>query len=765
MKTAIMTWFQYYNYGTALQVTALSNILKELGHEPYVINYKTSGQTTVIPNNSIKNYTQKLYKRIKNLFIKSYASTYRTQKFEDFFKHNLNFTDYCKTQSDLEKLSSDFDSFICGSDQIWAPNCFDPHYFLDFIYDENIKIAYAPSVGLPSIDDRYIRDNIKKLTSKIKYISTREQSGSELISKLINKQVRTVLDPTLLLNSDYWQRIANNDNTKISESKPYILVYMLGNNNKHWKQIKSISQTLQMELKIIPVFEHDTKRKGCIQEPIGPSEFIQLINNCSYICTDSFHGLAFAINFNKNFCIFERFKNTDTINQNSRIYNLLNLLGLNSRIFKSTSNNNVYSNIDYKIVDQKLDILRQDSISFLKDSLVSVEEYLNVNKKKNKDLFETHSLCCGCGACSIICPTKAITINRNDDGFWNAELNKELCVSCGKCNEVCPLLNRKYNKSIDESMVYSYKDSSKEVLLKSSSGGIAHRLAENGIQKNYSILGCKFDPEKHNAYHVLVRPDNREQITNFAGSKYMQSCFHIALKELKDSSDNAVVFGTPCQIAGARNLLKDKGNLIFVDLICHGIPTYNLYKKYLEYLNNYKNFDTKGYLNTIFRYKPKGWREIYIYNDNKGKYICYDQNTDLYFISFEECGCYSKSCYECPWRDESAADIRIGDYWHKKFSKNQTGVSMVMTFTPNGESFFKEIANKKLGYITKESYNDYYQCQQTKNMPRPVFWEEYIKDLTSEKDFYNIFNTYAKPFAIKRRMNKIINIIRSFIKK
>ena len=104
--------------------------------------------------------------------------------------------------SDLEALNPEFDAFICGSDQIWAPSSYNPHYFLDYVREPEKMIAYAPSIGLPQISDENVSNRIKYFTSRFTHISTRERQGSEIIGKLLGRTVETVVDPTLLLSKE-----------------------------------------------------------------------------------------------------------------------------------------------------------------------------------------------------------------------------------------------------------------------------------------------------------------------------------------------------------------------------------------------------------------------------------------------------------------------------------------------------------------------------------------------------------------------------------
>lgn len=749
-KVGIMTWFQYHNYGTALQITALSEILKQIGCSPTVIKYYTKPSIFEPASEPFVEYIiRKCIRRIKSIGKSHYSTMEREKKFDEFLSNHLLFTDKCDTLSELEALNDKFDYFVCGSDQIWAPSCFDPHYFLDFISDNRKKIAYAPSVGLPKIKDRNTKAEMARLARQIAHLSTREKSGSALIADITGREVKTVLDPTLLLYEDDWDKLIDSD-CKLPKT-PYLIVYMLGQNESAWKKVYDIADKLHLNVNIIPVFKKDYNRKGCITYPIGPSEFLSLLKNASYVCTDSFHGMAFSVNFNKQFTVFERFKRHDSLNQNSRIYNLADALNLNDRIYRRNSDTKtIYAEIDYKRINDTRRKLVDDSLDYLKSALDAAISF-DIEKKNN--IRRNHTLCCGCGSCKSVCPADAIEVKMNKDGFFSAFIDNGKCISCGKCITVCPYASNDFSKHITQGAIYSFKSKSPDVLLKSSSGGAAFHISQIMQRKGYSVVGCTYDVEKQKARHIVVDPTEKDRLSRLQGSKYMQSEFAPVAEQIyRDREKNILIIGTPCQIAGVRNLLKDRSNVIYADLICHGVPSYHLFTKYREYLHRRKRINPADF-DIVFRDKRFGWRERYIYtHDFKNENIAH-QNKDLYFLSFEHGFCYSHSCYECPWRDKSAADLRLGDYWHKKFEKDKTGVSEVIAMTESGRKIIEEMQEEGVADIISRQIEDYTTVQQMTNHREPVFWQKYIDALSNEDvKLEEAHNKYVLPAEKIRRI-------------
>lgn len=749
-KVAILTTFQYYNYGTALQVTALSKVIDKLGLASYVINYHfKSTLAATMTDVSWKSWITHTCVVIRNHFKSTNIVNSSKDKFLGFYESNLRFTMRCDLLSELQQLNDEYDAFICGSDQIWNPLGFDSHAFLDFVSDNNKKIAYAPSVGLPKIKDRNTKAEMARLARQIAHLSTREKSGSALIADITGREVKTVLDPTLLLYEDDWDKLIDSD-CKLPKT-PYLIVYMLGQNESAWKKVYDIADKLHLNVNIIPVFKKDYNRKGCITYPIGPSEFLSLLKNASYVCTDSFHGMAFSVNFNKQFTVFERFKRHDSLNQNSRIYNLADALNLNDRIYRRNSDTKtIYAEIDYKRINDTRRKLVDDSLDYLKSAL---DAAISFDNEKKNNIRRNHTLCCGCGSCKSVCPADAIEVKMNKDGFFSAFIDNGKCISCGKCITVCPYASNDFSKHITQGAIYSFKSKSPDVLLKSSSGGAAFHISQIMQRKGYSVVACTYDVEKQKARHIVVDPTEKDRLSRLQGSKYMQSEFAPVAEQIyRDREKKYLIIGTPCQIAGVRNSLKDRSNVIYADLICHGVPSYHLFTKYREYLHRRKRINPADF-DIVFRDKRFGWREIYIYtHDFKNENIAH-QNKDLYFLSFVHGFCYSHSCYECPWRDKSAADLRLGDYWHKKFEKDKTGVSEVIAMTESGRKIIEEMQEEGVADIISQQIEDYTTVQQMTNHREPVFWQKYIDALSNEDvKLEEAHNKYVLPAEKIRRI-------------
>jgi len=184
-------------------------------------------------------------------------------------------------------------------------------------------------------------------------------------------------------------------------------------------------------------------------------------------------------------------------------------------------------------------------------------------------------LCCGCSACFNACPTGAIEIIEDGEGFNYPKINQEKCINCGLCKKMCPVLNSN-NKKLNYNNRKAYASYNKNIKerMESSSGGIFACLAKKIIEKNGLVVGAVINNENL-VEHTII--DNIDNIKELCGSKYLESNINKIYQTVKDNldKDKKVLFtGTPCQISGLKKYLrKDYNNLYTQDIICHGVPS------------------------------------------------------------------------------------------------------------------------------------------------------------------------------------------------
>lgn len=369
MKYGIITFHRAINFGAVLQAYALRKIIQKSGRECDIIDYRSDFIENTYKEPRL--IEQLNLKRIYNIIFRNGYLIFDKESFTKFLEEYLdvNGKNYFekKQMKDLEKK---YDKFIVGSDQVWNHNCtnFDKTYFLDFFDNSNKKTSYAASFGLEKISDEYVEE-YKNLLNNFKSISVREKQGAEIVKKLIGKEVPVVLDPTLLLDVNEWKEIARGN---IINEK-YILVYLLAETKSIIKFAKKLGK--QKGLKVIYINDRLFKKIGIKNlSKISPNYWITLFANAEYIVTNSFHGTAFAINFNKDFYTELLPKGAKV---NSRLINILELVGLNERLIntKEKKDKNKYLNmnsINYELVNKKLQKAREKSIEYINSEILEL---------------------------------------------------------------------------------------------------------------------------------------------------------------------------------------------------------------------------------------------------------------------------------------------------------------------------------------------------------------------------------------------------------
>lgn len=753
-KIGIMTWYKYQNFGTALQAVALPYVLKKNGYDAKLIDYTPRRIGKV----ECKDYPlfKMIYKKAISVFLGKYKSKERDELFKAFLD-KVSKTEPTNTYSELANLSRGFDAIICGSDQIWSPLCFDDKYYLSFVSNPNKKIAYAPSFGVASIKNKLIKQQISDLLEDFTYLSVREQQGADIISELCEKNTQVVLDPTLLLSSDEWDDII--DYTKIEKKinetikQKYIVCYFLGDGIKYKNYVKSFSKRTNLPVFCIPMQNkglYDSKTIFKMPFDVGPAEFVGLIKNAEYVLTDSFHAFAFSVIYNKKFIIFERFKKGDSQNQNSRIYNLANILSLNHCIVDYHKKGTVLTDdsIDYCKVNKVLDVEKRKSLDYLFKSIGNaiLEPHKQIHSVMN------NPMCCGCAACEKECPVSAIKIRENEKGFLNCVVDESICIQCGKCVKICPFHMIQGNTIENSLGLFSAYSRNTEVLRNSSSGGLSYEISNYCLENNYVVGGCSYDQHKEKAVHAVIESKEKQSIIQ--GSKYLQSDFS-SIYELISCDKKTVVFGLPCQIAGLHNVLsakKIRNNFILVDLICHGVPSQNLWRKYLGEIKTLLGNDYKSTTVVSFRDKNKGWQNKHISIKATKKTYDSKYEKDNFGVFFELGNCSMHTCFECPYRDKTVSDIRLGDYWGNKFVNNKKGVSMVSVMTPQGLELLKQL---KTICLKEQPIDDYYKVQYPYNQQKPIYYNELMMALISDEKLKTLRKKYCKKYEIQSRLGRI----------
>jgi hypothetical protein len=373
-RIGIVTWFAHQNYGQVLQAFALQTTIKQLGYEPELINYQprtVTSKTTSIFETIFSRLPQITASKVLRVLTRELYQLYhnrisaRKRLFKTFVKRYLKVG---QEVANINQLSLHYDGFICGSDQIWAPPVFNEYYYLSFETDPKRKISYAPSFGLNTIPES-LSKLVAAYTTNIKNLSVREETGANLLEELIGRRPYIVVDPTLLLDAEQWSQVES----RVAVRYPFILCYFLGDNPEHRMIVDKIKRETGLHVVILPFNTGDHFIKGfAAKSSVGPREFLSLVSNAELICTDSYHGVLFSINYNKPFLAFKRFSDEDPVSQNSRINHILGKYELWDRLVANNDVLRYNQKIDYSKVNKLLRLEREHSIAFLELSLAGI---------------------------------------------------------------------------------------------------------------------------------------------------------------------------------------------------------------------------------------------------------------------------------------------------------------------------------------------------------------------------------------------------------
>ncbi len=371
------------NYGTSLQGYAMLKKIQDLGYSceviryikklsykqkiQYIINAIRAGETKNIiaritkKNNLRKHpqYAEGIKRRTK------VVNKYKEIKIIPYFHKFIGF-------QALQEGTKIYDAIVVGSDQVWSPLSLPNKFFNLLFVDENMpKIAYASSFGVSEIPT-FQKKATGKYLDRFQVIGVREQRGKEIVESLSHKKAQVVADPTLLLDRKEWEKEIRE--SKKRETQPFIFCYFLGNNPNARKAANELKEKTGYKIITIRHMDEYVPEDEFFGDEapydIDPNDFIALISQATYVCTDSFHCTVFSIIFEKQFMTFYRFAIGSKTARNSRIDSLFSVLGINrERIYSNEICETINHKIDYTSVNQRLSQLREESIKFLTNAL------------------------------------------------------------------------------------------------------------------------------------------------------------------------------------------------------------------------------------------------------------------------------------------------------------------------------------------------------------------------------------------------------------
>ena len=383
-KVGIVSCYFKHNYGSMLQAYATQKILDDMNIENETINIdknidfsngkKKYYMGQVLNFQFIKSKLRMIKLKLDKKINKKHGKniSIRDKKYEEFRK-TFRLTEPYKTYAELnEKAEKDYSSVIVGSDQLWLPvNVVADYYTLNWVPEDVNKISFSTSFGVSIIPEKY-KEAYKKFLNRINYLSTREVAGQKIIKDLIGRDATLVCDPTLLFNKVEWMSIQKEE--PIIKGK-YIFCYFLGKNIEHRKFAERLKEKTGYKIVSLNHADEYVKYSDMFADEapydVGPAEFLNMIRNAEYVCTDSFHGTVFSLINNVKFFTFRRYNSKSKVSTNSRIDSLLRIVNLKERLINGDEDveKEIEKKIDFENVNIKLEEFRNTSKEFLKNAL------------------------------------------------------------------------------------------------------------------------------------------------------------------------------------------------------------------------------------------------------------------------------------------------------------------------------------------------------------------------------------------------------------
>lgn len=364
------------SYGSPMQAYATQQVFKKYGIDCELVKYSPI-------RNPVGEY-KNLFKTDKRLFCKRAAKfllrkmdfkkknvgkkqAIRAEAFDAFCKENIKFSEEFHTLEELNNYSNAFKVILSGSDQIWNPVNFDDGYYtLNVFPEEKKRISYSSSFGVSKVPEEK-KELLRSFVKKYDYISFRENAGAEICKEITGNEYPVTLDPTLLLEGTEWDKLISD---KSIIEGDYILAYSVS----HYKELRLLAKKMKANynLKIVTLPHLTGYNKldvhfGDIElYDITPSQWLNLIKNASYVCTDSFHGTIFSILLHKQFNVILPVFENEKVSTNVRITDLLQRIGLKQRVITLDEDvKKIEENIDWNKVESNLQLERQTSFEYL----------------------------------------------------------------------------------------------------------------------------------------------------------------------------------------------------------------------------------------------------------------------------------------------------------------------------------------------------------------------------------------------------------------
>lgn len=368
-RVAILTWCYHgaANFGQILQCYALQTLCEKYGLDATVIKYRHPDENELLDEIPAKGRERRNYELAwRNEHLENQSGS-QAKRFLSFIDENIHLSGQCYSIEDVQEETADKDYLIVGSDQLWNPIWFDEIFLLGFAKSSQRCFSYA--TGGITTDEGSCRGIIKQIATGIAHfsgVSVREPISAEILRKYTGKEIVDVLDPTLMLDTAEWDTVCGERLIK----GDYILCFCIGLIQPQKHLLREIARKhgvehvvyIRMNFSNEHLYENELFKEI---DAVGPREFISLIKNAEAVCTDSFHGCAFSILYERDFYLLSRAYCDENEASRIRTDNLLEKFGIGNRYVTARKNLFDMERIDYGKVMKNLLFWRKTSAKYM----------------------------------------------------------------------------------------------------------------------------------------------------------------------------------------------------------------------------------------------------------------------------------------------------------------------------------------------------------------------------------------------------------------
>lgn len=790
-KIGILTLPLNENIGGNLQAYALMEKLRQLGHEPVLINrrYHPQGYPNDVPakylaiDNGLNLYAE--FTGFKddlpnlsfiNHFISPVTRPYQWSK--QLARH-------------IERYQ--FDAIIVGSDQVWRADYAQEilaDFFLGFLNHQSAikRICYGASFGTNNWQfDKQQTQLFGQLLKRFDAVSVREDSAVELCKKYFGVAADHVLDPTLLLPAKFYIDTFDLSKNKSNEKK--LVTYLLDKNADKSSVVDSIAQSLSLKsfntnhLPFDAHIENDTNNSSTVEN------WLSSIYQADFVVTDSFHGVVFSIIFNKPFIAYANPKRGL-----ARFTSILKLFGLQDRLIINSAEldlNRIHLPINWTQINHHIETLRAYSVNFLQTSLTSIQKTQQTFPRIQVAQINQHPLrvlCSGCGVC-VSESNGALAMQADLNGFLVPVANGQQ-IPAGTI-KVCPFNPNPERDVLDEDVLAkkilptapniddtigrfenTYVGFSEKYRVTSSSGGITtyilEKLLNNGIVDYLYVV----QKDNHSGYSYQIF-DGKQDITSVSKTRYYPVTLDELFSIIENTDGRVAVSAVPCFIKAIR--LKQhyhpelKQKIPFVlGIFCGGLKS----KHYTDFLAQSAGI-TDAYSDSEYRVKDASS------SAKDYSFAALDQDGSQHSIKMSRLGDMwgsgmfkASACDFCTDITAELADISFGDAWLPEYNADGMGNSIVVTRSKIADEIILSGINKgeiqlqhltlekvkqsQLGGINHRQKNIIFRFWYARNftdIPLPILRRRFLRKISANEALIQVLRerTRARSLSLWRK--------------